>query len=114
MSRQNLQDLFLRQPPSKFPELRGDSHSPTTSLRAAKMDMEFSAPVHMDGALLIEIIDSDWAADVLPMDDVEVPASAVAPLDDDDIVGAPLVDDESAPENMWTDLGLDALAATAE
>lgn len=78
------------------------------------MDMVFSAPVHMDGALMIEVIDSDWAADVLPMDDIEVPASAAAPLDEDDIVGAPLVDDESSPENMWTDLGLDVLTSAAD
>lgn len=78
------------------------------------MDMEFSAPVHMDGALIIDIIDNEWATDTLPMDDIEVPASAVAPLDDDDIAGAPLLDDESAPENRWTDLGLDSFANAAE
>jgi hypothetical protein len=75
------------------------------------MDMEFSAPVHMDGALVIEIIDNDWAADTLPTDDVEVPASAVAPLDDDDLAGAPPPDDTSAPENRWADLALENFSA---
>jgi Apc13p protein len=78
------------------------------------MDMEFCAPVHLDGALVIEIIDNEWATDTLPMDDIEVPASAIAPLDDDDIIGAPPVDDASAPENRWTDLGLDAFANAGE
>lgn len=72
----------------------------------------FCAPVHMDGALVLEVLDTEWCADSLPLDDVEVPASAVAPLDDDDVAGTPAPEtDASAPDNRWTDLALDSFSA---
>jgi hypothetical protein len=69
------------------------------------MDAEFSAPVHVDGALVVDLIDAAWAADKLPIDDVQVPASALASLDDDDL---PIVADNTAPDSKWTDLALDS------
>lgn len=72
--------------------------------------MDFSAPVHMDGALILDVIDNAWASDTLPVDDIEVPASAMAPLDDDDF--APPSDDAAAVENKWTDLALDSIQDT--
>lgn len=75
------------------------------------MDMEFSAPVHVDGALVVEVIDNAWASDSLPVDDIEVPAAAVTPLDDDDF--APPFEEVTAHDQKWTDLALDLLTADA-
>lgn len=76
------------------------------------MDMEFSAPVHIDAALLLEVIDDEWAADVLPLEDIDVPLGAAAPADDDDIDGVapPTAGDADAAdaEDRWTDLALDS------
>lgn len=71
------------------------------------MDMDFSVPVHMDGYLLVDIIDNAWAADVLPLDDIEVPVSAMTVLDDDDMT---IQADEAALETKWTDLALHTLS----
>jgi hypothetical protein len=51
------------------------------------MDMEFSAPVHIDGFLVVDQIDNAWSADSLPTDDIEVPSSAAVQLEDDDVAG---------------------------
>lgn len=63
------------------------------------MDMELTAPVHYDAFDAIHVIDDEWLAAVLPVEDVEVPADAVAPNDDDD--GVPQDEDNEA--DKWTD-----------
>lgn len=71
------------------------------------MDMVYSAPVHVDALLLLEIIDDAWAAEKLPVEDIVVPPSEMVNLDDDDPPTAPDDDDDK-----WNDLGLDELAAS--
>ncbi len=74
------------------------------------MDVDFSAPVNVDGALVLEVIDDEWISDTLPVDDVEVPAAAAGPLDDDD-GGSPSGDDVSGLETKWTDLALETFSS---
>lgn len=73
------------------------------------MDMSFSAPVHQDAHLLIDIVDEAWAADTLPVEDIEVPPTAITNIDEDD----PTAHQEDGDENKWTDLALDELSNAA-
>lgn len=63
------------------------------------MDMEFTAPVHFDAYEALHVMDDEWLAEDLPVEDIEVPADAVANNDDDDTV-AP---DEDNEADKWTD-----------
>ena len=56
---------------------------PSTS----KMDMNFSAPLHFDGATLLDIVDNNWAKEKLPKDDIELPPliTAAAVEDEDGV-----------------------------
>jgi chaperone required for assembly of F1-ATPase len=72
------------------------------------MDAEFSAPVHVDGSLVVDLIDDEWAADTLPIDDVQVPAAALAPFDEDEL--APLTE-SSARDSKWADLALHSFSS---
>lgn len=67
--------------------------------------MVFSMPIHQDPHVTILIVDETWAAETLPVDDINVPANAIANVDDDD----PSAQNEDGNENKWNDLGLDDL-----
>lgn len=69
------------------------------------MDMAFSAPVHQDAHLLIDIVDESWAAETMPVEDVEVPPTAMTNMDDDD----PTAPQEEEDDNKWNDLALEEL-----
>lgn len=68
------------------------------------MDMNYSAPIHQDPLLLIHIVDESWAAETLPMEDINVPPSALTGVDDQDLAAA---GDQDEEEHKWNDLGLD-------
>lgn len=70
------------------------------------MDMVFSAPVHQDPQLIIDIVDEVWAAETLPIEDIEVPANSMAGVDDDD----PTAANEQEEEDKWNDFGVDELS----
>lgn len=69
------------------------------------MDMVYSAPVHIDAAVLIHVVDDAWATETLPVEDVEVPPSAVANVDDDDGVAQ-----EEEDVNKWNELQLPTIS----
>lgn len=68
------------------------------------MDMVFSTPVHQDPVLVVEIIDDGWAAEVLPIEEVETPPGVTNNVDDD-----PSGQQEEDDQNKWNDLGLEEL-----
>lgn len=70
------------------------------------MDLMYSAPVHVDAALLMDTIDANWASETLPVEDIEVPADAMPHLDEDDAADT----QEADQDEKWNDLGLDQLA----
>lgn len=67
------------------------------------MDMVFSAPIHQDPMLLIEIIDEAWAAETLPIEDVVVAQAEMANLEEDE----PNPTQEDYDADKWNDLALD-------
>ena len=69
------------------------------------MDMVYSAPVHQDPLLMIEIVDDTWAAETLPVEDVVVAPSEMTNLEEDEPAATP----EEEDENKWTDLAIDEL-----
>lgn len=73
------------------------------------MDMSFSAPIHQDPHVLIDVVDEAWAAETLPVEDVDVPPTAITNIDEDD----PTAHQEEEEDNKWTDLALDELSSTA-
>lgn len=74
------------------------------------MDMNFSAPVHQDPLLVIEIIDEAWASETLPTDDIEVTQSALANGEDEDATVA----NDSEENDKWTDLALEEFKPIAD
>lgn len=64
-------------------------------------DMNFSAPIHCDGATTLDIVDEQWAKDTLPDDEIEFPPFiTAAAMEDEDGSFVPLKEDkwtESAP-----------------
>lgn len=69
------------------------------------MDMVFSMPIHQDPHVALGIVDEAWAAETLPVDDINIPANAVANVEDDD----PSAQNDDEDENKWNDLGLEEL-----
>lgn len=67
------------------------------------MDMVFSAPVHQDPLLMIEIIDKQWAAETLPVEDIVVAPAEMTNLEEDE----PPVPPEEDEADKWNDLSLD-------
>lgn len=84
--------------PEVFPPLR----SPLLS----KMDMNFSAPIHQDPLLVADILDEAWASETLPVEDIEVPQSAIGNVEDDDAAAT----NEEEDDNKWMYLALDEFA----
>lgn len=72
------------------------------------MDMNFSAPVHQDPLLVLEIIDDAWAAETLPIEDIDVAPADLTHLDDED----PALPNDDDDEDKWNDLSLDQLTNT--
>lgn len=69
--------------------------------------MVFSAPVHQDPLLIIDIVDDAWAADTLPVEDVVVSPAEITNLEDDE----PSAQPEEEDDDKWTDLTLDEFAS---
>lgn len=65
--------------------------------------MVFSAPVHQDPMLIIEIVDEAWAAETLPIEDVVVAQAEMANLEEED----PNASQEDCDADKWNDLALD-------
>lgn len=65
------------------------------------MDMVYSAPVHYDCHLVLNVIDDEWVNDRLPVEEVDVPAESIAPADDEDAVRA-----EEEEDEKWGDMGV--------
>ena len=74
------------------------------------MDMNFSAPVHQDPLLVVELIDETWASETLPAEDIELPQSAVAHVEDDDTAVA----NDTDEDDKWTDNGLEDFKPLAD
>lgn len=58
---------------------------------------------------MIDVVDEAWAAETMPVEDVEVPPTAMANIDEDD----PTVQHEDDDDNKWNDLALDELNSAA-
>lgn len=65
--------------------------------------MQFSAPVHQDALLIMNIVDEVWAAETLPIEDITVPASDMNNVEEDD-TGIAQEDDDV---NKWNDFALE-------
>lgn len=88
----------------------GEKHPQNRQVpKKSAMDMVYSAPVHQDPLLAIDVIDEAWAQETLPVEDVEVPAAALVNIDEDD----PNVPHEEDDDNKWNDLALDELSSAA-
>lgn len=83
--------------------------STRTHLFPTTMDMVYSAPIHIDPLLVIEIIDDAWASERLPVEDVVVAPSEMTNLEEDE----PAVTQEEEDEDKWNDLGVDELASAS-
>mmetsp|Transcript_55923 Transcript_55923/g.137382 ORF Transcript_55923/g.137382 Transcript_55923/m.137382 type:complete len:84 (-) Transcript_55923:707-958(-) len=74
------------------------------------MDAVYSAPLHFDGQLLVDVVDEAWAAATLPIEDVSVPEGVTVHLDDDEVEEVVALENEDA---KWTELGLSDLIEDA-
>ncbi|KAJ8908294.1 hypothetical protein NDN08_008385 [Rhodosorus marinus] len=66
------------------------------------MDSSFSAPLRFDGRLLLDVVDSEWAKEKLPVEDIQPAETAAAVLCEDDHDAV----DEKQEQRKWTDLVL--------
>lgn len=69
--------------------------------------MVFSAPIHQDPLLVIEIVDDAWAAETLPVEDVVVAPTEMTNLEEDE----PTATQDDDDEDKWNDLALDEYAS---
>jgi len=73
-------------------------------------DMDLSAPVHYDALVVLELMDVDWLSMKLPIEDVDVPITALGPVDDDDGTGGGVVggiaEEEDDLLEKWGDYNL--------
>lgn len=69
--------------------------------------MIYSAPIHHDPLLTLEIIDEQWASETLPVEDVMVPTEDMPNFDDEEEPTQP----DGSDVEKWGDLSLGDMAA---
>lgn len=73
------------------------------------MDMVYSAPIHQDPLLMIDIVDDAWAAETLPVEDVVVAPAYMLNLEEDETATS----NDGEDDDKWNDLSLDQFAPQA-